>query len=54
MRTAQQYVEQLEELLEWAAAASFPGRSCLSSLDLEFFCSSLMFTDMRMRSCKAG
>lgn len=45
------YAEQLERLLEWAFSMS---GSRLAPSDMEFFYSSLLFTKMCMRNCKAA
>ena len=45
------YAEQLERLLEWAS--SMPD-SHMAPTDMEFFYSSLLFTKMCMRNCKAA
>ena len=45
------YAEQLEGLLQWASATS---GSYMAPSDMEFFYSSLLFTKMYIRSCKAA
>jgi len=50
--TAQQYLNQLRDLLDWATTSN-PG-SCMASCDLEFFYSAMMFKDLQSKACKVA
>jgi len=50
--TAQQYLDQLRDLLDWATTSN-PG-SRMTSSDLEFFYSAIMFKDLQTKACKVA